>query len=233
MGELKKAVAIGRQVALVAVICAGLAAVVVPVVRWVGASLLSQPRFEAIPPLDSFAKYVTMAVLVVGAVAAYIRFFYGRMFVARARPTMSVEVVRSGLGTEELVHLVHLDLENKGTARLRVEWVKLCSFFDGNGSIPQPKLYDTERLAVAEALDTYDYEQRFGDYSRFCPKWPRVIDSGETDSFLFVVPVGVETKWVIHQVRIGCGRHDWRHAVAVANEPTRKEEERKTANQEQ
>lgn len=208
-----------RHVALVVIVGAGIAAVAIPVIRWIATTPPQQLRFESLPPIDSFAKYVTMAVLVLGVVASYVRFFHGRMFTARAIPATSVHVLRSQPDAEKLVHFVRFDVENKGTRRLKVKWVRLCTYFQGHAAVQGLTVHEEDHLLVNRPFD--GYEGGFDALQDFRPVGSRVIDSGERDTFLFLVPVDAKTNWVVHQARVKCGRHDWRHAVAVANKPTR------------
>jgi len=190
-----------------AILLLGTAALVVPIILW-GIGLLDSGGIpDSKDGLGAVSAYVTMALVTLGALASYFRFFYGRTLVERAKLTLEVDVVSDG---DANIHAARLVVENVGTRRLRFHWIRLKTF--GNftlasvGEVAEPvgePPFDEGELIDLDSL--YDCDGK------------HFIDSGESMDFLFPVRVPKTIPVVIHQARF-VSSLDWKTELLVKNE---------------
>jgi len=156
-----------------------------------------------------------MLFLVVGAIASYMKFFHGRIFVERACLVTTAKVIRSNTEKAMLVHAIRCEIENKGTTRLKIESLLLGTFPTLSSVVSEGRTTDPFLPVWSPQEDA----RRYMAEEEIRPGSPRFIDSGEKESYLFIVSVPEhESEWVVHQVHLKCKRHYWRDTIAVRNE---------------
>jgi hypothetical protein len=210
--------AVVRRWSAIGVIVLGAAALVVPLVLWGVGALESGGISGSKDGIGAVSTYVTMTLVVLGAVASYFRFFYGRTLVERAKLKLEVDVFPDD--SEHNLHSARLVVENAGTQRLRFHWIRLKSF----SSFSVPTVCTAGEPVGEPPFDEVgpiDIEHLYEcDGKHF-------IDSGETMDFLFPVRVPKTVPFVIHQARF-VSSLDWKTEVLVKNEPTQAPKKTKT-----